>query len=104
MLTWWTMPVSGGTTLKLRKAYCPQRRKVYRSWLRTYSIAVFSANAVGVPEESTCTEWSITSSQGTSGLIFAGSPPRAFMASRIAAKSTMQGTPVKSCNSTRAGV
>ncbi len=26
--TWWTMPVSGGTTLKLRKAFWPQRRNV----------------------------------------------------------------------------
>jgi hypothetical protein len=26
MLTWWTMPVSGGTTLKLLNARCPQRR------------------------------------------------------------------------------
>ena len=25
-LTWWTMPVFGGTTLKLRNADCPQRR------------------------------------------------------------------------------
>ena len=27
MLTWWTMPVSGGTTLKLLNACWPQRRK-----------------------------------------------------------------------------
>ena len=26
MLTWWTMPVSGGTTRKLRNAVCPHRR------------------------------------------------------------------------------
>ena len=26
-LTWWTMPVSGGTTRKFQKAFCPQRRK-----------------------------------------------------------------------------
>ena len=25
-LTWWTIPVFGGTTLKLSKAPCPQRR------------------------------------------------------------------------------
>ena len=50
------------------------------------------------------TEWSITSSTGTSGLIWAGSPPRAMMASRIAARSTTAGTPVKSCMSTRSGV
>ena len=26
-LIWWTMPVPGGTTLKSRNAFCPQRRK-----------------------------------------------------------------------------
>ncbi len=26
-LTWWTMPVSGGTTRKFANASCPQRRK-----------------------------------------------------------------------------
>ena len=46
----------------------------------------------------------MTSSTGTSGLIFAGSPPRSAIASRIAARSTTQGTPVKSCRTTRAGV
>ena len=57
-----------------------------------------------VPKASTWTEWSITSSAGTSGLIFAGSPPRSAIASRIAARSTTAGTPVKSCMTTRAGV
>ena len=39
-----------------------------------------------------------------SGLIFAGSPPCSRIASRIAARSTIAGTPVKSCRSTRAGM
>ena len=46
----------------------------------------------------------MTSSTGWSGLIFFGSPPSFFIASRIAARSTTAGTPVKSCRSTRAGV
>lgn len=46
----------------------------------------------------------MTRSTGTSGLIFCGFPPRATMASRIAARSTTAGTPVKSCISTRAGL
>ena len=50
------------------------------------------------------TEWSMTISAGASGLIFLGSPPSASTASRIVARSTMQGTPVKSCMITRAGV
>ena len=45
----------------------------------------------------------MTRSTGTSGLIFWGSPPSEAMASRIAARSTTAGTPVKSCISTRAG-
>ncbi len=50
------------------------------------------------------TEWSITISAGSSGLIFVGSPPRSRTASRMVARSTTQGTPVKSCMITRAGV
>ena len=46
----------------------------------------------------------MTSSAGASGLIFEGSPPRSAIASRMVARSTMQGTPVKSCMITRAGV
>jgi len=45
----------------------------------------------------------MTSSAGWSGLILDGSPPSAFMASRMAARSTTAGTPVKSCMRTRAG-
>ncbi len=46
----------------------------------------------------------MTSSAGASGLILFGSPPSDDTASRIVARSTMQGTPVKSCMTTRAGV
>lgn len=42
-------------------------------------------------------------STGESGLTFAVSPPRRLTASRIAARSTTAGTPVKSCISTLAG-
>ncbi len=56
-----------------------------------------------MPKASTWTEWSITRSTSTSGLIFSGSPPISAIASRIAARSTTAGTPVKSCISTRAG-
>ena len=57
-----------------------------------------------MPKMSAMTEWSMTSSAGASGLIFFGSPPSSAIASRIVARSTMQGTPVKSCMTTRAGV
>ncbi len=46
----------------------------------------------------------MTSSAGASGLIRLGSPPSLLIASRIAARSTTQGTPVKSCSTTRAGM
>ncbi len=67
------------------------------------SISTFFASASAVPNASTCTLWSITRSTGTRGLIFVGSPPSRFMASRMAARSTMQGTPVKSWRTTRDG-
>ncbi len=59
-------------------------------------------NAASVPYSSTCTEWSMTRSTGWSGLMRCGSPPSCASASRIAARSTTAGTPVKSCSSTRA--
>ena len=41
---------------------------------------------------------------GASGLILVASPPSSAIASRMVARSTTQGTPVKSCMITRAGV
>ena len=57
-----------------------------------------------MPNRSAITEWSITRSAGASGFTLSGSPPRSPTASRMVARSTMQGTPVKSCMITRAGV
>ena len=71
--------------------------------LRSNSRSALISKARALPNASTCTEWSITRSTGTSGLIFVGSPPSSSIASRIAARSTTAGTPVKSCISTRAG-
>ena len=104
MLTWCTMPMPGGTTLKSSKAVWPQRRNLYRSPLRWYSMSMLRSIASLLPKESICTEWSMTSSAGASGLILFGSPPSSLTASRMVARSTMQGTPVKSCMITRAGV
>lgn len=56
------------------------------------------------PETSAWTEWSITKSTGTKGLIFRGSPFRSAIAFLIVAKSTKQGTPVKSYKRTLAGL
>jgi hypothetical protein len=69
-----------------------------------YSMSTFLANEEAVPEDSAMTEWSITSSTGTSGLTRVGSPPMDTSASRMAARSTTAGTPVKSCMRTRSGV
>ena len=46
----------------------------------------------------------MTRSAGTSGLTRDGSPPSSAIASRMAARSTTAGTPVKSCRITRAGM
>ena len=46
----------------------------------------------------------MTRSAGTSGLTRAGSPPRSAIASRMTARSTTAGTPVKSWRTTRAGM
>ena len=62
------------------------------------------SSASARPNTSTCTEWSITSSDGINGLIWLALPPSFTTASRIAARSTTQGTPVKSCSTTRAGM
>src|SRR5258707_8287 len=46
----------------------------------------------------------MTSSAGNSGLMSFGFPPMCLTASRIVARSTTAGTPVKSCSKTRAGI
>src|SRR5207247_1674198 len=74
-LTWWTMPVFGGTTLKLSNPPCPQRRNAYRSLFRSNSSSTFRSIASRDANSSTCTEWSMTSSTGMSGLIALGEPP-----------------------------
>ena len=103
-LTWWQIPVPGGTTRSPGSACWPQRRNAYRSALRRYSRSMLRSRASGRPKKSAITEWSMISSAGRSGLTREGSPPSAAIASRIAARSTRHGTPVKSCSSTRAGV
>jgi hypothetical protein len=60
--------------------------------------------ASGVPATSAMTEWSTTRVQGTLGLTLEASPPLLTMASRMEAKSTNTGTPVKSWNRTRDGM
>ena len=79
-------------------------RNEKRSRLRSASMARLSSSALARPATSAVTEWSMTSVQGIRGLTAHGSPPRSTMASRIAAKSTKTGTPVKSWNRTRAGM
>ena len=56
MFTWCTMPVSGGTTRKLRNASWPHLRNAYRSRLRANSSCAFRSGASGRPKWSTCTE------------------------------------------------
>ncbi|SKU78296.1 Uncharacterised protein [Mycobacteroides abscessus subsp. abscessus] len=72
--------------------------------MRSYSSSTLRSKASAVPKTSRITEWSMTISAGDSGFTLSGSPPRAATASRMVARSTTQGTPVKSCMTTRAGV
>jgi hypothetical protein len=65
---------------------------------------VLTAIAMRLAKASTCTEWSMTSSDGSCGLVFDASPVSSCIAWRIAARSTIAGTPVKSWWITRAGV
>ena len=102
--TWCTMPAPGGTSRKFFSAFCAQRRKLYRSMLRSYSRSTFRCNATCEPKKSICTEWSMTRSHGMRGLIFCGSPPIRAIAFRMAARSTSAGMPVRSCISTRASM
>ena len=67
-------------------------------------MSTLRSKAPALPNTSTITEWSITISAGANGFTFSVSPPRAPTASRMVARSTMHGTPVKSCMITRAGV
>jgi hypothetical protein len=88
----------------LERALAPAQEGVALLVALELALGVALGGVAGA-EESTWTEWSMTSSAGTSGLILAGSPPTSStIASRIAARSTTAGTPVKSCMSTRAGV
>ncbi len=65
---------------------------------------MFFSSASALPATSTITEWSITRSTGTSGFTRSGLPPSATIPSRIAARSTTPGTPVKSCIKILAGL
>ena len=95
----------GGTAEKLRKAVWPHLQEgVALAVALEFEGGVDGVGACRVPYSSTCTEWSMTSSAGCSGLIFFGIAAERFMASRIAARSTIAGTPVKSCIRTRAGM
>jgi hypothetical protein len=71
--------------------------------LRSNSRSTLTLKARLVANSSTCTEWSMISSAGICGLICAGSPSISAIASRITARSTIAGTPVRSCISTRPG-
>ena len=70
------MPVAGGTTLKFSKALlAPAQELVALAVALELALGVDRGRRRRVPKASTWTEWSMTSSAGTSGLIFAGSPP-----------------------------
>ena len=80
-LTWWTMPMPGGTTRKRRTRPAPSAAaRSARRCARTRARCCARRRS-SVPNASTCTEWSITRSAGTSG-----STPR-----RVAARARHRG-------------
>ena len=93
-LTWWQIPVPGGTILKLLKACWPHFKKEYLSPFLANSISTFFSNESGFADLSTCTEWSITKSTEDRGLIVFGSLFFSLTASLIAARSATAGIPV----------
>ena len=98
------MPVLGGTTVEVvERALAPAQERVALAVALELELGVPHDRAARVANSSTCTEWSMTSSTAASGLIRPGSPPRSRIASRIAARSTTAGTPVKSWRRTRPG-
>ena len=81
----------------VERALAPAQEELVALAVALYSSATFFLNAAVPPKASTMTEWSMTRSTGTSGLIFFGVAAERLIASRIAARSTTAGTPVKSC-------
>jgi len=66
-LTWWQMPVPGGTTRYPSKACWAQRRSLVALDVALVLDVDVLVEGPGVPEASAITEWSMTSSTGTSG-------------------------------------
>ena len=99
------MPVLGGTTLKLLNArLAPAQEHVALAVAAEFDLVVVLKRVRGavfidlhrVIDDELCRRQRIDPLRD--------SPPRRTMASRMAARSTMHGTPVKSCMITRAGV
>ncbi len=100
-LTWWHMPVEGGTTLNPLNAFPAHLRSEYLSLLRLISSLSLIFAESRFPKESTWIEWSTTRSTLMDGFIVFGLMPFFFTTSLIAARSTTAGIPVKSCISIR---
>jgi len=73
---------------------CAHFRSAYRSEFLSYSFSMLNSNEAELPQLSTCTEWSMTRSTGVMEFTFDGSFPALAIASRMAARSTIRGTPV----------
>lgn len=82
---------------------CPLQKRIS---LLVPLVFLFDVSIIGIgrAKKSTWTEWSMTRSTGTKGLIVFGSLPFRANSARNDAMSTTAGTPVKSCINTRAGL
>jgi hypothetical protein len=66
------MPVPGGTTRKLSNAPAPSEEGIALAVALIFQVDVLLERVLELPKKSTITEWSMTRSTGTSGLIFFG--------------------------------
>ena len=102
--TWWQMPVPGGTTRKLSNAVWPPSggRNSARRCARTPH-PHSCCSAASVPENGPPSRSDRSPDRrAPAGSPSAGAPPSVVIPSRIAARSTTPGTPVKSCIRMRA--
>ena len=104
MLTWCTMPVPGGTTRKPLNALLAPAQELEALAVALELELHVPLEGVGAAED--VGDHGVVDDQlgGDEGVDLRRVAAEARMASRMAARSTTAGTPVRSCRITRAGV
>jgi hypothetical protein len=102
--TWWTMPVAGGTHAEVAQALLAPLEELVALVVALELLGGVDRERLGRAEGvdlHAVVDDQVALDQRVDEL---GSPPSFFIASRMAARSTTQGTPVKSCSTTRPGM